>query len=416
MINLTSLSPHSRRNLLVLFASALLFWFSLGSLLPTLPLYMKEIGGTDRQIGLVIGSFALGMLVSRPWLGQLADRNGRKIVLLLAMGLAAIAPFGYLLFNSIPFLIAIRAFHGISLAALATAYLALVADLSPPENRGELISYMTLVNPIGTAVGPALGSFIQESVGYIPLFIIASGFAFLGFLCMAQIQEKWERKDRENDVGRSPQKFWGLLWTRRIGIPTAIVLIMGVAFGSLHIFIPLLIKDAEVNFQAGWFYTAAAIAGFCNRLIVGRLSDRFGRGLFITTGFLLYAVAMFILQTNQYAIGFLLAGTLEGAGAGLIIPTISAMIADRSENHERGRVFGLWMGGFDVGMAIAGPVAGEIAQQLGDRQVFAFATGIACLALLVFMTQSNKTIDRSFKYALGSQKDSYAVKTYQQPS
>lgn len=72
-----------RRNLLMLFAAGLLFWSSLASLLPTLPLYIEDIGANKQQIGIVMGSFAIGMLVFRPQCGVLADRRGRKFVLLI---------------------------------------------------------------------------------------------------------------------------------------------------------------------------------------------------------------------------------------------------------------------------------------------------------------------------------------------
>lgn len=81
-----------RRNLVILFAAGLLFWSSLTTLLPTLPLYVEYVGGTKQQIGLVMGCFAIGLLLFRPWLGQLADRRSRKLVLLIGLGATAIAP------------------------------------------------------------------------------------------------------------------------------------------------------------------------------------------------------------------------------------------------------------------------------------------------------------------------------------
>ncbi|MBD1941383.1 MFS transporter, partial [Coleofasciculus sp. FACHB-712] len=97
-----TLEPPSRRNLLVLFTAGLLFWSSMASLLPTLPLYIEDVGGTTQQIGIVMGSFALGLVLCRSWLGRLADRRGRKVVLLIGMTVAAIAPLGYLVVKSIP--------------------------------------------------------------------------------------------------------------------------------------------------------------------------------------------------------------------------------------------------------------------------------------------------------------------------
>ncbi len=94
----------------------------------------------------------------------------------------------------------------------------------------------------------------------------------------------------------------------------------------------------------------AAVASFSVRLITGRASDRYGRGLFITISLSLYTIAMLMLWTANSAVTFLLAAMIEGAGAGILIPMIAAMLADRSLPQERGRLFGLCMVGFDVGI------------------------------------------------------------------
>ena len=133
------IEPQPRRNLLTLFTTGLLFWSSLASLLPTLPLYVQSVGGTKQQIGFVMGAFAIGLLFSRPQLGKMADSKGLKQVLLLGTLVAAIAPLCYLFAKSIPLLLFIRVFHGISIAAFTTAYSALVTDLSPPGKRGESV-------------------------------------------------------------------------------------------------------------------------------------------------------------------------------------------------------------------------------------------------------------------------------------
>ena len=135
-----TLDAELRRNLLVLFTAGLLFWSSIASLLPTLPLYIEDIGATSQQIGIVMGSFAIGMLIFRPWCSNLADRRGRKIVLLIGMSAAAIAPLGYIFATSIMPLMVLRAFHGISIAAFGTAYIALVGDLALQKIAVKLLA------------------------------------------------------------------------------------------------------------------------------------------------------------------------------------------------------------------------------------------------------------------------------------
>jgi MFS family permease len=181
-----------QKNLLILFAAGLFFWSGLSSLLPTLPLYIEHIGATKQEIGIVMGSFAVGMLLCRPSMGILADIRGRKIVLLIGMSVAAIAPLGYLFVKSIIPLLLIRAFHGISIAAFATAYIALVSDLAPEHRRGEIVGYMSLVSPLGVGIGPAIGGFLQASIGYTPLFFLSAAFGFIMYhsYCQSTISSK----------------------------------------------------------------------------------------------------------------------------------------------------------------------------------------------------------------------------------
>jgi MFS family permease len=386
----------------------------LASLLPTLPLYIQDVGGTEQQIGIVMGSFAIGLLGSRAQLGRLADRRSRKIVLLIGLSAAAIAPLCYLFVQSIPVLIAVRAFHGISIAAFATGYSALVVDLSPPQNRGELIGYMSLVNPIGLAVGPTIGGFLQAWAGYLPLFLLASGLGFLGLLFTCQVEDPstHRRETQTAEAKKSLQRnnqFWSLLGSPRLRVPALIMLLIGLTFGTLSTFVPLYIEETNIQLNAGLFYTAAAIASFCVRIITGRASDRIGRGLFISISLVCYSLAMVTLWTANSAVAFLLAGTIEGLGAGILIPMTAALMADRSRFEERGRVLSLVMVGFDLGIAIAGPIVGSIAAQVGFRNMFGISGGFAFLALVIFLTQSSKDLPHSLRFALGRGRDIYAL-------
>jgi MFS family permease len=410
------IEPQRRRSLLGLFAAGLMFWASLGSLLPTLPLYVEYIGGTRGQIGLVMGAFALGLLPSRAWLGPLSDRRGRKIVLRLGSAVATIAPLGYLFADSIPLLMGLRAFHGISVAAFTTAYSALITDLAPPRNRGELIGYMSLVTPLGVAIGPALGGFLLEAAGYPPLFVMAFGLGLGSFLLLYFVWEPRREELMAQEQGQNPgivqpgaDSFWRLLWSPRVRIPSFVMLQIGLVFGSVATFVPLFIKETASDFNPGWFYTAAATVSFSMRLVTGRASDRYGRGLFISGGLFAYAIAMILLWNAQTSRDFLLAGAVEGCGAGTFLPMMVALVADRGAPQERGRLFAMCIGGFDLGIALAGPILGIMAEDLGYRNIFAIAGLLAFLALGIFLTQSNKNLRQSLNFALGRDRDFYAL-------
>ncbi|BAY13111.1 MFS transporter [Calothrix sp. NIES-2098] len=404
---LNNLDSQLRRNLLALFTAGLLFWSSLAALLPTLPLYMEDLGATKQQIGIVLGSFAIGMLLFRSVFGRLADRRGRKIVLLIGMLVNAIAPLGYIVVQSIPGLMAVRAFHGLSIAAFTTGYLALVADLSPEKNRGEIMGYMSLVTPIGAAIGPALGGYLQAASGYTLLFLLSVSLSVVGLLCLVPIVNPPIHKQQQFDSNND--KFWRLLFSPRIRVLASIMLMIGLVFGALHTFVPLYIKAARVNLNAGLFYTVGALASFSVRFFTGKASDRYGRGLFITLSLVIYAVSMILLWKASSANIFLIAGVLEGAGSGILMPMISTVVADRALPQERGRVFSLCIMGLDVGIAIASPVFGSVAEQVGYPNMFGFCAGLTAIALLIFLTQSNKNLSGSLRFALGRGKDAYSL-------
>jgi MFS family permease len=401
------LTPQTQQNLGVLFTAGLLFWASLASLLPTLPLYVKSIGAPDDQLGLVMGAFAIGLLLFRPQAGKTADKQGRKIVLLIGISAATIAPVCHLLTQSIPILMLIRACHGLSIAAFTTAYSSLVVDLAPPENRGELIGYMSLVNPIGMALGPALGGYLQEFASYAPVFVMSSILGLMSMTCamfvkaprLAHMMQDRPQKD----------KFWQLLISDRIRIPTITMLLVGIAFGAIATFVPLYIKESGVGLNPGLFYTAAAITSFLTRFLAGKASDRYGRGRFITIGLLCYAISMIVLWQATTANQFLLAGAIEGFGGGTFLPIMIALVADRCQPFERGRIFGLFVGGFDLGIALAGPILGQVSNLVGYRNLYLVASCVAVAALIVFMTLSSKSVADSFRFALGYGKDPYAV-------
>lgn len=405
-----ALPPAQQRNLAFLFAAGLLFWSSLTALLPTLSLYVKDAGATDFQVGVVMGGFAVGLVLFRPWLGKLADRRDRKIVLYIGLGAVAIAPFGYLTTQSIPLLFLIRAFHGLSIAAFTTGFSALVADLSPPEARGEVIGYMTLVNPIGVAIGPALGGFLQESMGYSPLFLVSAGLGILGILVISQLQTPGLIQPATDATQPPPKLGLGqLLLSPRFRIPAIVLALIGITFGTSTIFVPLFIKETGVPLNPGLFYTASALASFTARIVVGRASDRFGRGRFITGSLVLYTIAPLLLSLAHSIPAFLLAGFLEGAAGGILFPMMISLTADRSHAFERGRTFGLVLAGFDLGMALAGPVFGSLALQLGYRGLFEVTSLLTFASLLIFVGLSSKNFTYSLKFALGSGQDLYAL-------
>lgn len=408
----SNLDTRLRKNLTAIFWTGLFFWSSMASQLPTIPLYIRTLTQSFDEIGLVMGSFAIGLLVCRSYLGKLSDRKGRRYTMRIGLIVAAIVPLCYAAMPSIPWLMFFRAVHGISIAAFASSYSALIADLSPIEKRGEVIGYMSLVNPLGLAFGPAIGGLVYEMWGYQLLFVTASLFAFVGLLLTMQIETEGDICDRQD----LPKKelnlgFWTTFLNPRVRIPSTILLLVGLAFGTLSSFMPILMQQKNIGLNAGVFYMAAALSGFIIRFPVARLSDQWGRGIFISIGIFFYSLSMITIFFANHDYAFVFSGIAEGIGAGVVIPSVIALLADRTVPQERGYIFGMTWIGFDVGIALAGPIMGKMIGLVGITNIFAIATGLCILGLVIFGTQSNPTVADSFKFAIGKSRDRYAIKS-----
>jgi MFS family permease len=376
-------------------------------LLPTLPIYLADVGFGQQKIGLIIGAMALSLLVVRPSLGQLADQRGRNGVLLLGCLVAATAPLGYLALKHFWPLVALRLYHGLSIAAFTTAYVALAADLAPPHQRGEIMGHMGLANPIGIALGPALAGYLLGTVDSFTIIFLGSALLGLGSMWLTMIlpDRPWPQPttDRASMVAAMGQ----ILQTPALAIPSAMLVLVGFPFGAIHTFIPLYIQNAGATLNPGLFYLAAAVMSFMARLIFGRLTDRHGRGLFIFLSLLGYACSMGMLAVAQGTAWFLGAAMVEGMSLGTLMPTTIALLTDRCHPEQRGLVFAIGIAGLDGGIAIAAPLFGWVAAAWGYPSIFALSMGFVLLATTLFVLLGNKTIGSSWRFALGVEADRY---------
>ena len=409
--SLLSLKPQTKYNLLLLFVAGLFFWTSVSCLLSTLPTYVQDVGATTEEVGRVMGSFAIGLLLFRPWLGQVADRRSRKLVILIGTLVTGIAPLGYIFFPTILGLAATRAFHGISIAAFTIGYSALVVDFAPRLQRATLIGYMNLVVPLGMGIGPALGSFLVESTGYKLLFIVSASCGLVSLILASQLKRSSQNISNAQTKTLDHQNqssFAQLAQDPALITPAVILLIIGVIFGSLVAFLPLYVRYLDFDFNVGFFYTMAAISGFAVRLFIGQFADLYGRGLAISGSCLCYLVSMILLAIANNPAILLCSALIEGLAGGIAIPMLLALISDRSNRNEQGKIYALCLGGFDVGLAIAGPVLGKLEQTLNYRGLFFLVAFLAAIALIIFMSASSKSRSHSLKFALGLEADLYA--------
>jgi len=186
-------TPAARRPTLftrafVIVALAELAYFTAdGMLLPALPRYVEgPLGRGNIAVGLVIGAFSLSAFFLRPWAGGVADRRGRRVLMVTGASLFGVSVAGYLIASSVEVLVAMRLLTGAGEALFFVAALAANVDLAPPERRGEAFSFASLALYIGLGAGPFISETLIEHVGFdavwvgaIALAAIAVGLALL---------------------------------------------------------------------------------------------------------------------------------------------------------------------------------------------------------------------------------------------
>jgi MFS family permease len=244
-------------------------------------------------------------------------------------------------------------------------------------------------------------------VNYYNCFWLASTLASVSFVLATQIVVS--AKPKPTNQTQNTQPFWKILASNSFRLPALTLLVVGMAFGILSTFVPLYVRENQLNVTASAFYSSAAIMGFATRSIAGKQSDRYGRGRFITLGMAAYGLSMALLWLGPGDRTFILAGLTEGIGSGMFLPLTMATITDRCSPDLRGRIFALSLSGFDLGFFTAGPSLGGIADSIGYRGLFGVATGIVAIGILLFITLSSKDLRHSVAFSLFGGADVYAL-------
>lgn len=328
------------------------FYVSFYLILPVMPLYLQRLGATPAQIGLIIGYFAaMAMLVRLPC-GWLIDRKGTRPILVAGMAIFLLGSLGYTLVGAVNGILALRLFHGVGMGLFPTAATVVVAELAPPDRRGEAMGWFGVANAIGLIGGPVLGPVLAAGLGFTALFLIAAGLAALGIVCVLLLPA----------IGRrSAVTGWGVRWTdlfsRAAVLPSLILLFLYIPYGTVLGFVPILATRRGLE-NPGLFYTAFAVAMLLVRARAGRVSDRHGRAAVIVPGMVVAAAAMAALARAETPLGVLAAAALFGLGTGTVQPTLMALTTDRVSVADRGKAMGTFYTAWEAGIAIGSAGSG----------------------------------------------------------
>jgi MFS family permease len=344
---------------------------AVGATLAVLPHYVKDnLNGSDLEVGIVSGAFALTGIVCRPIAGNMADRRGRKPTVIVGALLAALAGGLYFVPAGILGLIVARLFLGAGEGTVFTAGSAWNVDMAPEERRGRMIGLYGLAIWTGLTLGPPIGVLLQHAGGFDLVWAFAAGAPLLGAVIASRLPEEY---DSTEDVDRGP-------FISREALGPGVTFALSVfGFAAVSAFIVLSLDQRGIGHGPEVFSVFAATV-VLTRLLAGGLPDRIGPARCAVGAALIETVGLVLLGAADSLPVVILGAMGMGAAFSLLFPSLSLVAINRVGPERRGVAMGTFTANFDLGMLVGSPLVGGAAALAGYSAAFyvaAFAS-LAC--------------------------------------
>ncbi|MDA0731391.1 MAG: MFS transporter [Bacteroidetes bacterium] len=346
--------------------STVLFMASFGMIMPELPGYL-DLMGAGHLLGYIIGLFTLGALMSRFFSGKIADRAGRKIVMVFGTAVTAIAGFLYVMLGAVSdystgmlgvwLFLVLRFFHGLSTGFRPIGSSALLTDIVPRDRRGEALGFLGIAGNAGMAGGPAIGSYLAVEWGYDSMFLASSFLGILSLLFTLKLPETLpnSRKVIWSDLNVFKGKNFDIAaW------PAALSLLpVALSFGVFLTITPNFVDDLGYKYK-GVFNTIIVVASILMRLFAGKASDKYGRKPLLAIGGLFLFVGMGILSIATTQLEAAVGGIVYGLSIGINMPTIFAWTTDLSPKEKIALGIGTTLVALEIGIGFGAFVSGSM--------------------------------------------------------
>ena len=389
MLKALTKAPRWQRTLIVLFFSQMATAIGFSSIFPFLPLYVKSLGSStgmsvELLSGLVFSAQAFTMMLASPVWGLLADRYGRKLMVVRASfgGSAILLLMAFA--QSAEQLVGLRALQGL-ISGTVAANSALLASQVPRERMGYAMGMLQVGLGAGVAFGPLIGGIVADTFGYASAFYVTAAMLFLaGVVVFIGVREDFHPQTSGERRGLGIFAYWGQLLKFPGVSPTYSLrfltqLARSMLAPIMPLFVVVLMADAaRVNSFTGLLIGAQAAATTVSAMFLGRLADRIGHRKVAAVSAILAGLFYLpqSLVTEEWQL--LILATLVGVALGGVIPTLSAILARYSESGAEGSVFGLDTSIRSGARALAPLLGSWIALTWGLRGTFV-VTGIILL-------------------------------------
>lgn len=346
-------------------------------LLPTLPLYVLNIGGTKGDIGLVMGAYSICATIMRAVSGWMSDRYGRKRIVISALIVMLGVTVLYRMAHSALLVGTIRGLHGLFYGLAGTTMGAIVADSLPAARMAEGLGYYGLMATISMGLAPMIGIWLVTGFGYSSLFVFVTSLAAMTLLVALPVRSTRIRVPLEEPATGG---VLSNLLEKTALLPSAVMFLLSLVNGSMIYYIAPYAADLHVG-NVGPFFAASSLFMVISRPVSGRWADRGGAASVVLIGFLSLTAGMIAVGLSHALVSFILAGTLVGVGYGFSMPTLQAFAVRNAPVGRRGAATGTYYVSFDLGIGLGAVVWGFVASASG-YQIMYFTTLIP-LALAV---------------------------------
>lgn len=339
-------------------------------LIPTMPQFVQQLGGSESIVGLIIGIFTLSAMLVRPWTGLQLDRKGRKGLLISGLLVSTAVSFTYGWAGSIVMLLLLRLVHGVGWGACTTATGTVATDLVPASRRGEGMGFFGMSGNLSMALGPGLGMWVLQQSGFNVLFTASAALGLVAILLSLFIRYQ---KVSPPQVSVKPALF------ERQALPSSVTMFfLTLTLGGVISFAPLLIIQRQLG-SPGWFFLVYALVLMLSRPVAGMLADRKGPGIIVIPGLVIVAIATAMIGYAYRFDVLMLSAVLYGAGFGSAQPILQGLTVARVAPDRRGAANGTFFAAFDLGVGIGAIGVGFISEVAG----FGVAYSIVAVTLLL---------------------------------
>jgi len=373
-------------NLRIAWFGCFLTGASISLVVPFMPIFVEQLGIEGDQVafysGLAISVSAISAAVVSPIWGILADKYGRKPMMIRA-GLAMTITMGGLAFvPNVFWLLFLRFLNGVFTGFVPNAT-ALIASQVPKDRSGYALGTLSTGVVAGTLTGPFVGGFIAEIFGIRNVFLLVGSFLFLAaILTILFIKENFQLVPKEKAL---PTKE---LFTS-VKYPVLLInlfltsFVIQFAAQSIGPILALYVRDLgqkeNLLFVSGLIVSSMGFSSMMSAGIMGKLGDKVGNHRLLVVA-QVYSVFIYLLcanATSPFQLGFY--RFLFGLGTGALIPGVNALLSKMTPKVGISRVFAFNQVFFYLG-GVIGPLAGSaVAGQFGYHSVF-YATAL-CVAL-----------------------------------